>query len=46
MEGDELLKVNGQSLEGMTRAEVWSILKNLPDGKVELMAKRTSRRYF
>lgn len=34
--GDELISVNGQSLNNMTRTEAWNYMKKLPDGLVTL----------
>ena len=45
LEGDELLSVNDQSVQGMSRAEAWNFLKQLPDGKVTLEVIRR-KRYF
>ena len=44
LEGDELVSVNEQPVQGMSRAEAWNFLKQLPDGKVTLATRR--KRYF
>lgn len=44
IEGDELLSVNEQPVQGMSRAETWNFLKQVPDGKVTLVTRR--KRYF
>ncbi|XP_027008788.2 uncharacterized protein si:dkey-92i15.4 isoform X2 [Tachysurus fulvidraco] len=38
--GDELLEVEGQSLEGLRRLEVWYLIKRLPPGPVEVLLQR------
>ncbi|GLV43023.1 big bang [Carabus blaptoides fortunei] len=38
--GDELMKVNDTEVHNMTRIEVWSLMKKLPDGKVTLTIRR------
>ncbi|XP_060777478.1 probable serine/threonine-protein kinase ifkA isoform X2 [Neoarius graeffei] len=38
--GDELLEVEGQSLEGLRRLEVWHLIKRLPPGPVEVLLQR------
>lgn len=44
VERDELLSINDQSVQGMSRSEAWQLLKQLPDGKVTLVTRR--KRYF
>ncbi|KAM9488733.1 uncharacterized protein Hap1MRO34_005599 isoform 1-T5 [Clarias gariepinus] len=38
--GDELLEVEGQSLQGLRRLEVWNLIKRLPPGPVEVLLQR------
>ncbi|KAF7708225.1 uncharacterized protein si:dkey-92i15.4 [Silurus meridionalis] len=38
--GDELLEVEGQSLEGLRRLEVWHLIKRLPPGPVDVLLQR------
>ncbi|XP_034534854.1 pro-interleukin-16 [Notolabrus celidotus] len=38
--GDELLQVQGASLQDMTRFEAWSMIKALPEGNIALVIKR------
>ena len=38
--GDELITVNGQSVEHMTRTEAWNFLKKLPNAPVHMLVKR------
>jgi len=37
---DELLSVNGISLEGLYHFHAWTLLKRLPDGPVHLKIRR------
>ncbi|TTD18126.1 Pro-interleukin-16 [Bagarius yarrelli] len=43
--GDELLEVEGQSLEGLRRLEVWQLIKRLPPGPVEVLLQRPYKQY-
>lgn len=38
--GDEILTVNDESVQSMTRTEAWNHLKKLPDGPVHLLVRR------
>lgn len=38
--GDELLQVQGVSLQDMTRFEAWNMIKGLPEGSVTLVIRR------
>ncbi len=38
--GDEVISVNDNSVNNMTRTEAWNFLKKLPDGPVVLIIKR------
>lgn len=38
--GDELISVNDQSVEHMTRTEAWNFLKKLPNAPVHMVVKR------
>ncbi|XP_012867284.1 PREDICTED: pro-interleukin-16 [Dipodomys ordii] len=38
--GDEVLRVAGTATQGLTRYEVWSVIKALPEGPVSLVIKR------
>ncbi|KAM4743667.1 pro-interleukin-16 [Anableps anableps] len=38
--GDELLQVQGVSLQDMTRFEAWNLIKALPEGSVTLVIRR------
>lgn len=38
--GDEFIRVNGTSFEGMTHYEAWNCLKAIPDGLVTLRIRR------
>ncbi|XP_029354230.1 pro-interleukin-16 isoform X2 [Echeneis naucrates] len=41
--GDELLQVQGVSLQDMTRFEAWNMIKALPDGLITLVIRKQSR---
>ncbi|XP_026861698.2 uncharacterized protein si:dkey-92i15.4 [Electrophorus electricus] len=41
--GDELLEIQGQSLGGLRRLEVWSLIRRLPPGPVEVLLHRPSQ---
>lgn len=38
--GDEVLQVQGISLQDMTRFEAWSMIKALPEGPITVVLKR------
>ncbi|XP_056331751.1 dentin sialophosphoprotein [Danio aesculapii] len=38
--GDELLEVQGRSLEGLMRLEAWNLIKKLPSGPVDILLHR------
>ncbi|CAJ1048665.1 pro-interleukin-16 [Xyrichtys novacula] len=38
--GDELLQVQGTSLQDMTRFEAWNMIKALPDGDISVVVRR------
>uniref|UniRef100_A0A3Q3BD70 PDZ domain-containing protein n=1 Tax=Kryptolebias marmoratus TaxID=37003 RepID=A0A3Q3BD70_KRYMA len=38
--GDEVLQVQGRSLQDMTRFEAWNMIKALPEGSVSLVIRR------
>lgn len=39
--GDEIMEINGRSIEKQTRIHVWNMIKNLPQGSaVQLTIKR------
>lgn len=38
--GDELLQVQGVSLQDMTRFEAWNMIKALPEGAVSALIRR------
>ncbi|XP_039628693.1 pro-interleukin-16 isoform X2 [Polypterus senegalus] len=38
--GDELLQIQGTSLQGLTRFEAWNIIKALPDGLINAVIRR------
>ncbi|XP_037549268.1 pro-interleukin-16 [Nematolebias whitei] len=38
--GDEILQVQGQSLQDMTRFEAWNMIKTLPEGSIFLVIRR------
>lgn len=37
--GTEIISINNQSVERMTRIEVWNMMKRLPNGPVKLLVK-------
>ncbi|MBN3313401.1 IL16 protein, partial [Atractosteus spatula] len=39
-QGDELLQVQENSLQGLTRFEAWTIIKGLPEGPIKVVIKR------
>ena len=41
--GDELLQVQGGSLQDMTRFEAWNMIKALPEGPITLVIRRRER---
>lgn len=41
-EGDEIISVNDQPVNNMTRTEAWNFLKKLPEGPVLLKARKSS----
>ncbi|KAI1885948.1 hypothetical protein AGOR_G00209010 [Albula goreensis] len=41
--GDELLEIEGQSLHGLRRLEVWNLIKKLPPGPVQVLLHRPFR---
>lgn len=38
--GDEVLQVQGASLQDMTRFEAWNMIKALPEGSITLVIRR------
>ncbi|KAJ8285165.1 hypothetical protein GJAV_G00023050 [Gymnothorax javanicus] len=38
--GDEVLAVNGQSLQGLMLCDAWNVLKGAPEGPVQLLIKK------
>ncbi|XP_063055581.1 uncharacterized protein si:dkey-92i15.4 [Engraulis encrasicolus] len=38
--GDELLEIDGQTMEGLRRLEAWQLIKKIPHGQVELLLWR------
>lgn len=38
--GDEVLQVQGISLQDMTRFEAWNMIKALPEGPITVVLKR------
>lgn len=38
--GDELLQVQGTSLQDMTRFEAWNMIKTLPEGPIMVVIRR------
>ncbi|KAJ8290023.1 hypothetical protein GJAV_G00007850 [Gymnothorax javanicus] len=38
--GDELLEIEGQTMQGLRRLEAWNLIKKLPPGLVEVMLNR------
>lgn len=38
--GDEILQVQGLSLQDMTRFEAWNMIKTLPEGSIFLVIRR------
>lgn len=38
--GDELLQIQGVSLQDMTRFEAWNMIKALPEGPITVVIRR------
>ena len=38
--GDEVVEINGVDTTGMRRLEVWTFIKNLPPGPVDVILRR------
>lgn len=41
-EGDEIVSINNQLVNNMTRTEAWNFLKKLPEGPVLLRARKSN----
>lgn len=37
--GDEIISINDQLVERMTRIEVWNLMKRLPNGTTQILLK-------